>query len=81
VKTHHHHPRPHFENRDVEIHLEGGPPDLPRRLQVSLDAIANGKIKVQRLGGWEHFEYEAIQTTVINSRIVFRWTQRTCIAE
>ncbi|MFG2004727.1 DUF5988 family protein [Spirillospora sp. NPDC048911] len=71
----------HFENGEIEIHLEGGPPDLPRRQRVSPDAIAGGKIKLQRLGGWEHFECEAIQPSAILSRIVFRWTQRTRIAE
>ena len=63
------------ETRDtpVTVDLEGGPADLPaeaRRVRTEATPLT---IKVEHLGGYEHFERAA------DGR--YRWTVRTRIAE
>jgi Family of unknown function (DUF5988) len=62
----------------VEVVLEGGPADLAPMRRIEAANIADGKLKIERLGGYEHFEQ-------IDSgrpdRVVFRWSARTRIAE
>ncbi|GAA5062192.1 hypothetical protein HNP84_005765 [Thermocatellispora tengchongensis] len=59
----------------AEIILEGGPEDLPNVLRIERDRIADGKIKIERQGGYEHFERRD------QNALTFRWTARTKIAE
>lgn len=57
----------------VEVQLKGGPNSIPRRLRVTATEIANGKIKVPYLAGYEHFELDGPN--------IFSWTTRTKFAE
>jgi hypothetical protein len=62
----------------VEVNLEGGPNDIPRRLFASAAEIAYGKIKVPYLAGYEHFERDPADGARSD---LFSWTTRTKIAE
>ncbi|MCK2244446.1 MULTISPECIES: DUF5988 family protein [unclassified Crossiella] len=67
----------------TEIVLVGGPADLPATIRnLRIGNVGKTKIKIPRLGGYEHFELIA---EVGNGRpavpLVFRWTMRTKIAE
>ncbi|WP_231332385.1 DUF5988 family protein [Actinomadura graeca] len=68
-------------NRSVDILLEGGPGGIPRRLRVALDEIEDGRIKIDHRGGREHFERVDGSPGPDAAQAVFRWTQRTRIAE
>ncbi|WP_018216006.1 DUF5988 family protein [Salinispora vitiensis] len=61
----------------VDVILEGGP-DLPGEWREQRVAPGDYKVKIAHNGGYEHFERtEAYGRTPV----VFRWTQRTRIAE
>ena len=64
------------------VRLEGGPGDFPEELRERRGPIAEGKIKIEYHGGYEHFERtdESIDPAS-GQGIVFRWTRRTRIAE
>ncbi|WFE39930.1 DUF5988 family protein [Micromonospora sp. WMMD998] len=65
---------------NVQILLTGGPRDLASdRRTLQLDASPE-KIKIEHLGGYEHFEPTGEHTTDGHA-VVFRWTTRTRIAE
>ncbi|GAA4232316.1 hypothetical protein GCM10022254_31860 [Actinomadura meridiana] len=69
----------------VSVTLEGGPRDIPRTLRVLRARVAEGKIKIERHGGYEHFERDpAAEGLAVDAGAespVFRWTVRTRIAE
>ena len=62
----------------VEVSLEGGPTEIPRRFVVTAAEAAYGKVKVPYLAGYEHFEREAAAGDEPDP---FAWTRRTKIAE
>jgi len=65
----------------VDAILQGGPADIPadqRMLPVATDAV---KVRVKRLGGYEHFERADGAQPAAGEPVVFRWTMRTRIAE
>ncbi|MFC7531608.1 DUF5988 family protein [Actinoplanes sp. GCM10030250] len=66
----------------IAVALEGGPADLPvASRSVRIDG-AQEKIKVEHLGGYEHFERtEDWHAGDEERRVVYRWTLRTRIAE
>jgi hypothetical protein len=64
----------------VDVLLEGGPADVPRKQQVLLDDETREKIKIPLLGGTEHFAVVGDPAADVNPRL-YRWTMRTRIAE
>ncbi|GIF09467.1 DUF5988 family protein [Actinoplanes siamensis] len=62
----------------VEVSLEGGPTDIPRRFVVTAAELADGRIKVPYLAGYEHFERDPLAE---GQPTPFAWTRRTKIAE
>jgi hypothetical protein len=64
----------------VEVALEGGPADVPRTLRVMHDVVSDGKIKIPRNGGYEHFERVGALPES-GGPPLFRWTTRTKVAE
>jgi hypothetical protein len=67
----------HVSEEFVEVALEGGPPELPARMNIELSDDTRGKIKIPYLGGIEHFE----PVGGFAVPLVYRWTMRTRIAE
>ncbi|WP_431727279.1 DUF5988 family protein [Verrucosispora sp. TAA-831] len=63
--------------RRIEATLVGGPSDAPISAMIDRHTEID-KIKIDFLGGYEHFERE-IGTDV--TAPVYRWTMRTKIAE
>ena len=61
----------------TEVFLEGGPDSIPRRLFVTLEQVAEGKVKVPHLAGYEHF----VRKVTEDAAYLFSWTTRTKIAE
>jgi uncharacterized protein DUF5988 len=61
----------------AEVFLEGGPEGIPRWLVVSREQLADGKVKVPYLAGYEHF----VRTITDDARFLFSWSSRTEIAE
>jgi hypothetical protein len=77
-------------NADVEelinVSLQGGPEALPRSLAVERSRLRDGKLKIQHLGGYEHFEREPLDPDGAYDDVdglseIYRWTLRTKIAE
>ncbi|MFG2044471.1 DUF5988 family protein [Dactylosporangium sp. NPDC048998] len=70
------------DQSDRVVRLEGGPRDFPEELRVHPEPAAGEKIKIEHHGGYEHFERtdESIELDG-GPGTVFRWTQRTRIAE
>jgi hypothetical protein len=65
----------------VQAKLEGGPDDIaPARRCLSVD-VAVSKVKIEHLGGYEHFERQEHAPEPASGPLVFRWTTRTRIAE
>jgi Family of unknown function (DUF5988) len=62
--------------------LEGGPSDLPVASRSRRITGTPDKIKIEHLGGHEHFERtdEAVHTQS-GEEVVYRWTTRTWVAE
>jgi hypothetical protein len=58
----------------VLVLLEGGPDTLPDELRQHPALPTDEVVKVAHLGGYEHFHRDAGDD-------VFRWTQRTRVAE
>ncbi|MFD2767398.1 DUF5988 family protein [Micromonospora eburnea] len=70
------------DEETVEIILEGGPADLTKVQRVVRADSLTQRIKIVRLGGYEHFERDPhTPTPPDDARVVFRWTARTRIAE
>ncbi len=73
----------------INISLQGGPESIPRTVQVEKSTLADGKLKIEHLGGYEHFERAAADhdpdggMRVADRTLpeIFRWTLRTKIAE
>jgi Family of unknown function (DUF5988) len=63
--------------------LQGGPPGFPERLRRHQVTADQEKVKVQYLGGYEHFERVIGDDHAINpcAPVVYKWTMRTKIAE
>jgi Family of unknown function (DUF5988) len=57
----------------VTVVLEGGPETLPAELRQHSVPATVAVLKVAHCGGYEHFERDGTD--------VFRWTQRTLVAE
>ncbi|MFG1611039.1 DUF5988 family protein [Actinoplanes sp. NPDC049265] len=64
----------------VDVLLEGGPAEVPRKQRVALDDESREKIKVPLLGGVEHFTVVGDPAADVHPRL-YRWTMRTRIAE
>jgi hypothetical protein len=66
----------------VSVSLQGGPPSLPRSVRIESSKLQDGKIKIEHLGGYEHFERtDGVQNTDDRTSEVYAWTLRTKIAE
>jgi Family of unknown function (DUF5988) len=64
------------------IRLEGGPGDFPEELRVHHGQTGDDRIKIEHRGGYEHFERTDEHVEPGHGpAIVFRWTERTRIAE
>jgi len=70
------------ENQDMTAALEGGPSDLPAASRLVRVGGSPEKIKVEHLGGYEHFERTGKSYDPEGEgRVVYRWILRTRIAE
>jgi hypothetical protein len=66
----------------VQVTLEGGPADMAATVLVWRAAITDGCLKLEHLGGYEHFEQVASDDEPAGARpAMFRWRARTRIAE
>lgn len=73
----------------INVSLQGGPEAIPRTVQVEKSRLEDGKLKIEHLGGYEHFERAASGDRPDDAHTagsalmeeVFRWTLRTKIAE
>ncbi len=61
----------------VRAVLQGGPDDIPPSLRVIRTEMDAPVIKIERLGGYEHFHRSDEQTVPV----VYTWLMRTRIAE
>lgn len=61
--------------------LHGGPVDLPSSLRRCEVAADQRKIKISWLGGHEHFERDFEVAPEPGQPVVFRWADRTKVAE
>jgi hypothetical protein len=73
----------------ISVSLQGGPESIPRTVSVERSKLEDGKLKIEHLGGYEHFE-RTISGQDSDGRLgdpdgtlpeIFRWTLRTKIAE
>jgi hypothetical protein len=72
------------ESRVEQEHvvLEGGPADVPRQWPQRSDSADVGRVKVPHRGGYEHYHATGEQIQEDGRAIpVYRWTQRTRVAE
>lgn len=73
----------------ISVSLQGGPDAIPRTVQVERSKLADGKLKIEHLGGYEHFERtdsghgtgDRAPSGDTRLEEIFRWTLRTKIAE
>ena len=73
----------------ISVSLQGGPEAIPRTVQVERSKLQDGKLKIEHLGGYEHFERTvaghdpdgALHDTDTTLLEIFQWTLRTKIAE
>jgi hypothetical protein len=65
----------------LSARLVGGPQDLPENQRVQPIPDQAEKIKIEHLGGYEHFERSVDHDPAGEQHVVFRWTTRTRIAE
>ncbi|MGC4892211.1 DUF5988 family protein [Micromonospora sp. DT31] len=72
---------PRYAQSIVEAILEGGPANLPEDLRVRSVTRGVAKVKLEHLGGYEHFERCEGASGTAEGPVVFRWTMRTRIAE
>lgn len=73
---------PLFSGATISIVLEGGPSDLSATARASRARATDTKIKVEHLGGYEHFERTGSGTQDdATAPVVFRWIARTKVAE
>ncbi len=72
----------HDDSRDtIRVALEGGPADIPSQMLLENSVLAEGKVKVPYLGGYEHFELVDGHAPAADDVPVFRWSMRTKVAE
>jgi hypothetical protein len=64
----------------VNVSLQGGPASIPRTVRVEKSKLQDGKLKIEHLGGYEHFERADVGKGGARLEI-FHWTLRTKIAE
>ncbi|MDN3357931.1 DUF5988 family protein [Actinomadura sp. DC4] len=71
----------------INVSLEGGPESIPRTVSVERSKFQDGKLKIEHLGGYEHFERAVSGEGGVSGGPdgalpeIFRWTLRTKIAE
>jgi uncharacterized protein DUF5988 len=73
----------------ISVSLQGGPDAIPRTVQVERSKLADGKLKIEHLGGYEHFERAGSERDHpadgpdlgAGREETFQWTLRTKIAE
>jgi hypothetical protein len=73
----------------ISVSLQGGPDAIPRIVQVQKSKLEDGKLKIEHLGGYEHFERTAgvpepdsvLRDADATLPEIFQWTLRTKIAE
>lgn len=65
----------------LSVRLVGGPRDFPEDKRVQHVPTQADKIKIQHLGGYEHFERSDDHDPADSRLVLFRWTARTRIAE
>jgi hypothetical protein len=73
----------------INVSLEGGPESIPRTVSVERSKFQDGKLKIEHLGGYEHFERTVSGQDSDHGSAhpdgalpeIFRWTLRTKIAE
>jgi hypothetical protein len=72
----------------INVSLQGGPEAIPRTVQVEKSKLEDGKLKIEHLGGYEHFERatsdhdpDRAHSAAPGLKEIFRWTLRTKIAE
>jgi hypothetical protein len=62
--------------------LEGGPLDFPEAARKCLARLDDATIKIQHMGGHEHFQRVGAGAPADHAGpVVYRWTTRTRIAE
>jgi hypothetical protein len=64
----------------ISVSLQGGPDSIPRTVHVERSKLQDGKLKIEHLGGYEHFERAADRDPDAGLSEIFRWTLRTKIA-
>ena len=67
--------------KTINAILVGGPADLPDNARLRSDVGTENTIKVQHLGGYEHFERTDETAEGLGAVSVFRWITRTKVAE
>jgi hypothetical protein len=66
----------------IKVLLEGGPSSMPESERVYEVADLSDRVRLPRANGYEHFRYSGTFRDVDGSTMpVFRWWQRTKIAE
>jgi uncharacterized protein DUF5988 len=66
----------------ISVSLQGGPDSIPRMVRVERSKLQDGKLKIEHLGGYEHFERSASDHAPgAEPPETFQWTLRTKIAE
>ncbi|GIF07062.1 DUF5988 family protein [Actinoplanes siamensis] len=65
--------------QEIQVLLRGGPYPTPTAVRVSRQAIAYGKVKIARDGGYDHFE--RVGDGPPQAGETFVWTTRTRVAE
>lgn len=65
----------------AEVELRGGPACLPTRTTITASELACGRLKIPSRGGYEHFELDHAAVRRDGAVAVFRWCDRTEVAE
>lgn len=73
----------------ISVSLQGGPDAIPRTVRVERSKVADGKLKIEHLGGYEHFERagdrpghgDVLPDGAAGLDGIYQWTLRTKIAE
>lgn len=69
----------HARTTSIAVRLEGGPSSIPDALRTTWVANLDETVKVEHLGGYEHFRLHRDEGET--GTVVFRWIGRTRIAE
>ena len=73
----------------ISVSLQGGPDEIPRTVRVERSKLQDGTLKIEHLGGYEHFERTVsgrdpdggLADPNTGSPETFRWTLRAKVAE